>query len=103
MLNHPAAHRDQHPATHRPPWAAYRGSPRVRAFTGTRVSALHERDAMICRSCGNEERASEGYPCAVCGTFICLICVFRGVVRCERCEAAAHDPAAGAAAARPTP
>ena len=24
---------------------------------------------MVCRSCGNEERASEGYPCDVCGTF----------------------------------
>jgi hypothetical protein len=42
---------------------------------------------MICRSCGNEERASEGYPCANCGTFICLICTFRGVVRCRACEA----------------
>ena len=29
-----------------------------------------ERDAMICRSCGHEERASEGYPCVDCGTFI---------------------------------
>lgn len=55
------------------------------------MSALHERDAMVCRSCGNEERASEGYPCADCGTFICLMCVFKGVVRCERCEAAASD------------
>ena len=26
---------------------------------------------MICRACGNEERASEGYPCVTCGTFIC--------------------------------
>ena len=52
------------------------------------MSALHERDAMICRSCGNEERASEGYPCPDCGTFICLMCVFKGVVRCEKCEAA---------------
>ncbi len=47
---------------------------------------LRERDAMRCRSCGNEERASEGYPCEDCGTFICLICVFRGVVRCRSCE-----------------
>jgi hypothetical protein len=45
-----------------------------------------ERDAMICRACGNEERASEGYPCADCGTFICLICSFRGVTRCKACE-----------------
>lgn len=53
------------------------------------MTALREHDAMICRSCGNEERASEGYPCKDCGTFICIMCVFKGVVRCERCEAAA--------------
>jgi len=47
---------------------------------------LKERDAMVCRACGNEERASEGYPCRDCGTFICLICVFRGVERCRSCE-----------------
>jgi len=46
---------------------------------------LRERDAMICRSCHNEERASEGYPCSDCGTFICIICTFRGVVLCEKC------------------
>lgn len=51
------------------------------------MTTLHERDAMICRSCGNEERASEGYPCKDCGTFICIMCVFKGVVRCERCDA----------------
>jgi hypothetical protein len=45
-----------------------------------------EHDGMVCRSCGNEERASEGYPCADCGTFICLICSFRGVTRCKACE-----------------
>ena len=44
-----------------------------------------ERDAMICRACGREERASEGYPCDNCGTFICLICSFRGVVLCATC------------------
>jgi len=44
---------------------------------------------MRCRSCGNEERASEGYPCRDCGTFICLICVFRGVERCKSCESQA--------------
>jgi hypothetical protein len=43
---------------------------------------------MICRACQNEERASEGYPCANCGTFICLICTFRGVVYCRKCEEA---------------
>jgi len=47
---------------------------------------LREHDAMICRSCSNEERASEGYPCEDCGTFICIICTFRGVVRCRKCE-----------------
>lgn len=49
------------------------------------MTELRERDAMICRSCGNEERASEGYPCSSCGTFICVICSFRGVARCQRC------------------
>lgn len=44
-----------------------------------------EKDAMICRACGREERASEGYPCATCGTFICLICSFRGIEVCARC------------------
>ena len=50
--------------------------------------SMHERDAMICRACGREERASEGYPCADCGTFICLICNFRGVQYCRSCSAA---------------
>ena len=65
------------------------------------MTQLHERDAMTCRSCGREERASEGYPCADCGTFICLICNMRGVIYCRTC-AAKHDaesaapPAAGA-------
>ncbi len=49
------------------------------------MTELREKDAMICRACGNEERASEGYPCASCGTFICVICSFRGVVRCQSC------------------
>jgi hypothetical protein len=47
---------------------------------------LRERDAMICRACLNEERASEGYPCVNCGTFICIICTFRGVTYCRKCE-----------------
>jgi len=46
-----------------------------------------EQDRMVCRSCGNEERASEGYPCADCGTFLCLLCTFKGVTRCTACEA----------------
>ena len=41
---------------------------------------------MVCRSCGNEERASEGYPCDECGTFICLICEFRGITVCKACR-----------------
>jgi hypothetical protein len=44
---------------------------------------------MGCRACGQEERASEGYPCANCGTFICLICTFRGVTLCRECAARA--------------
>ncbi|MGH7517393.1 MAG: hypothetical protein ACREOC_07970 [Gemmatimonadales bacterium] len=48
---------------------------------------IKEKDAMGCRACGREERASEGYPCVDCGTFICLICSFRGVVRCATCAA----------------
>jgi hypothetical protein len=41
---------------------------------------------MGCRACGREERASEGYPCANCGTFICIICTNRGVTLCRDCE-----------------
>lgn len=40
---------------------------------------------MFCRACGNEERASEGYPCVECGTFICVMCNLRGVTRCRAC------------------
>ena len=47
------------------------------------MAEIHEHDAMGCRACGREERASEGYPCANCGTFICLICTFRGVTLCR--------------------
>ena len=46
-----------------------------------------EHDGMICRACGNEERASEGYPCTECGTFICIICSLRGVSLCKECAA----------------
>ncbi len=49
------------------------------------MSQMQERDAMICRSCRNEERASEGYPCADCGTFICIMCVWKGIERCAPC------------------
>lgn len=52
------------------------------------MTTLHERDAMICRACGKEERASEGYPCSGCGTFICVICSMKGVTTCRACAAA---------------
>lgn len=51
------------------------------------MAEIHEHDAMTCRSCGREERASEGYPCSNCGTFICLICTFQGVTLCKACAA----------------
>jgi len=44
-------------------------------------------DAMECRACGQQERASEGYPCVRCGTFICVICNLRGVTLCRQCAA----------------
>jgi hypothetical protein len=62
------------------------------------MAETREKDAMACRSCGKEERASEGYPCINCGTFLCLICSFRGVTLCQACEAAGH-PGTGPAAA----
>jgi hypothetical protein len=52
------------------------------------VTELREKDAMECRACGNEERASEGYPCVKCGTFICVMCSFRGIVKCRACTEA---------------
>ena len=45
-----------------------------------------EIDMMVCRSCGNEERASEGMPCSDCGTFICQICDMRGINLCKACR-----------------
>jgi hypothetical protein len=59
------------------------------------MTEIHEHDAMVCRACGNEERASEGYPCVDCGTFICLICDLRGITRCRTCQAK-RDAAAAA-------
>jgi DNA-directed RNA polymerase subunit RPC12/RpoP len=56
-----------------------------------------ETDAMVCRACGHTERASEGYPCLECGTFICLMCNLRGVEFCKQCaakEIAAERPTA---------
>jgi hypothetical protein len=58
---------------------------------------LRERDAMVCRACGREERASEGYPCADCGRFICNMCNMRGVTLCADCARKAPvKPADGA-------
>ena len=60
------------------------------------TTALNEGDSMICRSCGNDERASEGYPCVDCGRFLCVMCNMRGIVRCKDCSAkhAAERPPA---------
>ena len=49
------------------------------------MTELQERDMMRCRACGRDERASEGYPCADCGTFICIICHFQGLTLCAEC------------------
>ena len=49
------------------------------------MTTLQEKDSMICRACGREERASEGYPCVGCGTFICVMCNIRGVIHCRAC------------------
>jgi len=56
------------------------------------MSTQHERDAMICRACGKEERASEGYPCSGCGTFICIICTMKGVTTCRTCDGGTLAP-----------
>jgi hypothetical protein len=45
-----------------------------------------ETERIRCRYCGNEDRASEGYPCQGCGTFICIICSIRGITTCRECE-----------------
>ena len=50
------------------------------------MANLQERDIMVCRSCGKEDRASEGYPCVQCGAFICLMCDMRGITRCRKCQ-----------------
>jgi hypothetical protein len=62
---------------------------------------LHERDAMYCRACGYEERASEGYPCDGCGTFICQMCNMKGIRLCKACVA--KQVAASAAAGGDAP
>jgi hypothetical protein len=44
-------------------------------------------DLMTCRACGRAERASEGYPCQRCGTFLCVVCNLQGVTLCKECQA----------------
>lgn len=51
------------------------------------MTDTQERDSMVCRACGKVERASEGYPCDGCGTFICLRCNMQGVTLCTSCAA----------------
>ena len=53
---------------------------------------MAETDAMVCRACGREERASEGYPCHNCGTFICQLCNMKGIVLCKKCQEADTKP-----------
>lgn len=67
------------------------------------MSDLREKDAMICRACGNEERASEGYPCAGCGTFICVMCSFKGIAQCRKCVEALQHPEAPSTPSREIP
>ena len=45
-----------------------------------------ETERIKCRYCGNDDRASEGYPCQVCGAFICIVCSIRGITICRECE-----------------
>lgn len=51
------------------------------------TETLRESDQMMCRACGRQERASEGYPCQRCGTFLCVVCNMQGVTLCKECEA----------------
>ena len=66
------------------------------------MTQLQEHDAMICRACGNEERASEGYPCVQCGAFICLMCDMRGITRCKKCQAEPQSTARRTDETKPT-
>lgn len=54
---------------------------------------MNTTDAMTCRACGREERASGGYPCQGCGTFICVVCNMKGVVLYRECQARAEAAA----------
>ena len=66
------------------------------------MGKIEERDAMICHACGNEERASEGYPCRNCGRFICVMCDIRGVTLCRDCQAKQPNIAPAPVAPKPT-
>jgi hypothetical protein len=55
--------------------------------------AIPDSDRMSCRACRRDGRASEGYPCRECGTFICLLCSIRGVVLCADCATRAASEA----------
>ena len=59
--------------------------PHSRILCLEEIAVPKELDLMVCRACGNEERASEGYPCDECGTFICLVCNMRGITKCKKC------------------
>lgn len=63
------------------------------------MTELKEHDGMRCSACGNEERASEGYPCTGCGRFVCVICSLKGVSECTACarSAATRTPEAPSA------
>lgn len=50
-----------------------------------------DRDVMACRACGRPARASEGYPCDGCGTFLCVRCDLAGVTRCAKCDGRSVD------------
>jgi hypothetical protein len=67
------------------------------------MAELQERDRMQCRSCGQDERASEGYPCVSCQTFLCVRCMFKGIVRCAACEAQAKPAKENVPVPAPTP
>jgi hypothetical protein len=55
-------------------------------------------DQMVCRACGRQERASEGYPCRGCDTFICVVCNMWGVTRCKECLANLQEESAATGA-----
>ena len=51
------------------------------------MNKVQEHDAMGCRACGRKSARPRDIPCSNCGTFICLICTFRGVTLCRECAA----------------